>query len=95
MGKEICRYLAGAGATVAAADINLTGVEQTAREAETWMNRLDATFAQAGQSTPAVHILMGESYDIQENWPSAMAEYQKAIEQAPSLPRLHFDLHIL
>lgn len=36
-----------------------TLVEQTAREAETWVNRLDATFAQAGQSTPAVHILMG------------------------------------
>jgi tetratricopeptide (TPR) repeat protein len=42
-----------------------------------------------------VHILLGESYDIQENWPSAMAEYQKAIEQAPSMPRLHFDLGFL
>src|SRR5580693_2092122 len=36
-----------------------TLVEQTAREAETWMNRLDETFTKAGQSTPAVHILMG------------------------------------
>ena len=42
-----------------------------------------------------VHILLGESYDIQENWPSAMAEYEKAIEQAPSMPRLHFDLGFL
>ena len=36
-----------------------TLVEQTAREAETWMNRLSETFTQAGQNTPPVHILMG------------------------------------
>jgi NAD(P)-dependent dehydrogenase (short-subunit alcohol dehydrogenase family) len=32
MGKEVCRYLAAAGASVAVADINVPGAQQTARE---------------------------------------------------------------
>jgi tetratricopeptide (TPR) repeat protein len=37
-------------------------------------------------------VLLGESYDLQENLPAAIAEFQRAIEQAASTPRLHFDL---
>ncbi len=36
-----------------------TLVEQTAREAETWMSRLRETFAQACQVTPTVHVVIG------------------------------------
>jgi CRISPR-associated endonuclease/helicase Cas3 len=36
-----------------------TLVEQTAREAKTWMSRLKETFAQAGQVTPTVHVVIG------------------------------------
>jgi CRISPR-associated endonuclease/helicase Cas3 len=43
-----------------------TLVEQTAREAETWMKRLDDMFTQAGQSAPGVHILMGGA--TSEEW---------------------------
>jgi tetratricopeptide (TPR) repeat protein len=41
------------------------------------------------------HILMGESYDIQEKPDEAIAEYRKALTLAPSMPRLHFDLGFL
>jgi CRISPR-associated endonuclease/helicase Cas3 len=43
-----------------------TLVEQTAREANTWMSRLEATFARAGQERPAVHVLMGGA--VPEEW---------------------------
>jgi|GEM_PF-2468391 tetratricopeptide (TPR) repeat protein len=42
-----------------------------------------------------VHILMGESYDLQERRDQARAEFRKAIELAPTMPRLHFDLGFL
>jgi tetratricopeptide (TPR) repeat protein len=42
-----------------------------------------------------VHILMGESYDIQEKPDDAIAEYQKALTLASTMPRLHFDLGFL
>jgi tetratricopeptide (TPR) repeat protein len=42
-----------------------------------------------------VHILMGESYDLQERRDQAKAEFRKAIELAPTMPRLHFDLGFL
>jgi tetratricopeptide (TPR) repeat protein len=42
-----------------------------------------------------VHILLGESYDIQENWQAAISEYRKALQQASTTPRLHFDLGFL
>lgn len=45
MGKEIARYLASAGATVAIADINLSGAEATAAE-----------LAQAGARTLAIRL---------------------------------------
>jgi Flp pilus assembly protein TadD len=46
----------------------------------------------AHPDSPFVHVLMGESYDIQERQDQAIAEFQKAIGQAPRMPRLHFDL---
>jgi tetratricopeptide (TPR) repeat protein len=49
----------------------------------------------AHPDSPFVHVLMGESYDIQERQDQAIAEFQKAIEQAPRMPRLHFDLGFL
>ncbi len=42
-----------------------------------------------------VHILMGESYDLQGKDNLAMGEYREAISRAPDMPRLHFDLGFL
>src|SRR5262249_15978096 len=42
-----------------------------------------------------VHVLMGESYDLEERHDQARAEFRKAIELAPTMPRLHFDLGLL
>jgi Tfp pilus assembly protein PilF len=42
-----------------------------------------------------VHILMGESYDIQGKPQQAIEEYRAAISIAPEMPRLHFDLGFL
>ncbi len=56
------------------------------------------TFAALQQNHPdsaLVDILLGESYDIQENWQAAIREYQKALQQASTTARLHFDLGFL
>jgi tetratricopeptide (TPR) repeat protein len=42
-----------------------------------------------------VHILTGESYDIQGRTQDAIAEFRKAISLAPEMPRLRFDLGFL
>jgi tetratricopeptide (TPR) repeat protein len=54
-----------------------------------------ATLQRAHPDSVFVHVLLGESYDIQENSTAAIAEYQKAIKQAPAMPRLHFDIGFL
>ena len=56
------------------------------------------TFAALQQNHPdsaLVDILLGESYDIQENWQAGIREYQKALQQASTTARLHFDLGFL
>ena len=58
-------------------------------------NRAFSVLQQSAPDSVFVHILLGESYDLQENWASAIAEYQRAIELAPAMPRLHFDLGFL
>lgn len=50
---------------------------------------------QAHPDSVFVHILMGESYDIQEKLDEAVGEYQKALAMAPEMARLHFDLGFL
>jgi tetratricopeptide (TPR) repeat protein len=42
-----------------------------------------------------VHILSGESYDLQDRSEEAIAEFKKAVELAPDMPRLHFGLGFL
>ena len=64
-------------------------------QAERDQDNAGRTFAALQRARPDsvfVHVLLGESYDIQENGPAAIAEFQKAIEQAPLMSRLHFDL---
>jgi tetratricopeptide (TPR) repeat protein len=50
---------------------------------------------QSHPDSALVHILLGESYDIQEKWQAAISEYRKALQQASTTPRLHFDLGFL
>jgi len=67
-------------------------------EAKRDQDKVGETFATLQRAHPDsvfVHVLLGESYDIQENTAAAITEYQKAIEQAPSMPRLHFDIGFL
>jgi tetratricopeptide (TPR) repeat protein len=42
-----------------------------------------------------VHILTGESYDLQDRTKDAVEEFQKAVALAPEMPRLHFGLGFL
>ena len=42
-----------------------------------------------------VHILAGESYDLQDRTQDALEEFQKAVALAPEMPRLHFGLGFL
>ena len=47
-----------------------------------------AKLQSAHPDSPFVHILMGESYDVQEKLDEAIAEFLKAISLAPGMPRL-------
>src|SRR2546425_6995129 len=57
-----------------------------------------AAFHELARSHPDsvfVHILMGESYDVQGKPREAIEEFQRAASLAPDFPRLHFDLGFL
>jgi tetratricopeptide (TPR) repeat protein len=67
-------------------------------QAKQSQEKAGATFAKLQQAHPGsvfVHILMGEAYDLQEKVDEAISEYLKALELAPDMPRLHFDLGFL
>jgi len=56
----------------------LVKVYQAERDQEN-AGRTFAALQRAHPDSVFVHVLLGESYDIQENWPAAIAEFQKAI----------------
>ncbi len=67
-------------------------------QARSDQQRAGETFMQLKRAHPDsvfVHILLGESFDIQENWAAAIEEYRKALALAPGMPRLHFGLGYL
>lgn len=67
-------------------------------QAERDQGRAASTFARLQEAHPDsvfVHILLGEADDFQGHSTDAVAEYQKAIEEAPDMPRLHFDMGFL
>jgi tetratricopeptide (TPR) repeat protein len=51
--------------------------------------------SQAHPDSVFVHILNGESYDLQDRTKDAIEEFRKALALAPEMPRLHFGLGFL
>jgi tetratricopeptide (TPR) repeat protein len=55
-------------------------------------NEVFRELEQAHPDSVFVHILRGESYDLQERLDEALEEFKKAIALAPVMPKLHFGL---
>src|SRR5579883_1234396 len=54
--------------------------------------RAEARMAEVGSDAPELHLLMGKSYLVHEEYDSAIAELQKAEAGNNSLPFVHFNL---